>query len=61
MVVFVPSYAFLNTVVSVWEKSGLMERLRAKKKVFSEPQESGDVDAVLRDYAAEVQSVSNVS
>ncbi|KIP08638.1 hypothetical protein PHLGIDRAFT_103970 [Phlebiopsis gigantea 11061_1 CR5-6] len=57
MVVFVPSYAFLNTVVGAWEKSGLMERLGAKKKVFSEPQESGDVDAVLRDYAAEVQSI----
>lgn len=61
MVVFVPSYAFLNTVVGAWEKSGLMERLGAKKKVFSEPQESGDVDAVLREYAAEVQSIHNIT
>ncbi|GJE94647.1 DNA repair helicase [Phanerochaete sordida] len=56
MVVFVPSYGFLNTVMGVWEKSGLLERLRSKKKVFTEPQESSDVETVLREYAAEVHS-----
>ena len=33
MVVFVPSYSFLHNVLSAWEKSGMMERLRSKKKV----------------------------
>lgn len=58
MVVFVPSYSFLHNVVVVWEKSGLMERLQSKKKVFTEPQDSGEVETVLRDYAAEIEAVS---
>ncbi len=31
--VFVPSYAFLNTVTKQWQAGGLMEKLNAKKKV----------------------------
>lgn len=58
MVVFVPSYSFLHNVVAVWEKSGLMKRLQSKKKVFTEPQDSGEVETVLRDYAAEIEAVS---
>lgn len=61
MVVFVPSYSFLHTIAGIWEKSGLLERLRSKKKVFMEPQDSGDVESVLRDYATEVQAVSMVT
>lgn len=56
MVVFVPSYGFLHTVMGVWEKSGALQRLQSKKKVFTEPQESADVDTVLREYAAEIHS-----
>jgi Rad3-related DNA helicase len=33
MVVFFPSYAFLNIVRDSWQRSGLMEQLKAKKKV----------------------------
>lgn len=35
MVVFVPSYSFLHSVMAIWEKNGLLERLRTKKKVCS--------------------------
>lgn len=35
MVVFVPSYSFLDLVKSAWEKSGLIDKLQAKKKVCS--------------------------
>ncbi|KAH9949242.1 DNA repair helicase [Amylocystis lapponica] len=56
MVVFLPSYSFLHAVWAVWERSGLVEKLRAKKKVFSEPQDSGQVEGVLRDYAAAVRA-----
>ena len=58
MVVFVPSYSFLHAVVSVWESNKLFERLKAKKRVFMEPKETSEVDAVLRDYAAAVEQVS---
>ncbi|KAI9068626.1 DNA repair helicase [Trametes sanguinea] len=57
MVVFVPSYSFLNAVMKVWHSSGLLEKLNAKKKVFSEPQNSNEVEGVLRSYAAEIQSM----
>ena len=35
MVVFVPSYAFLHSIMTTWEKAGVMDRLRSKKKVRS--------------------------
>jgi chromosome transmission fidelity protein 1 len=34
MVIFVPSYSFLHGVLGEWEKSGVMQRLRSKKKVY---------------------------
>jgi chromosome transmission fidelity protein 1 len=36
MIVFVPSYAFLNSVVAAWTKSGLWQKMAAKKKVCSQ-------------------------
>ncbi|PWZ00144.1 DNA repair helicase [Testicularia cyperi] len=63
LVVFVPSYAFLDTVFRRWSdpKSGLMQRIAAKKKVFAEPKTSMEVDAVLQDYAAEIERCSSGS
>ncbi|KAI1785288.1 DNA repair helicase [Ganoderma leucocontextum] len=55
IVVFVPSYGFLNVLTEKWKASGVLEKLGAKKKVFAEPQESNGVEAVLRDYAAAVK------
>jgi len=51
MVVFFPSYGFLNSVKAEWSTSGTMDKFTAKKKVFLEPQETTDVENVLRDYA----------
>ncbi|OCH93459.1 DNA repair helicase [Obba rivulosa] len=58
MVVFLPSYSFLHTVKTAWEASGVMDKLASKKKLFIEPQESTQVEAVLRDYAAQIQRPS---
>ena len=33
MVVFLPSYSFLNVVTAEWKKSGLITKLGVKKKV----------------------------
>ena len=52
LVVFFPSYAFLDQARQVWEESGLLTRLGSKKTVFLEPREGSDVDNVLREYAA---------
>ena len=57
MVVFLPSYGFLHVVTAAWEKSKLLDRLAAKKKVFMEPKETSDVDLVLRGYAAAIEQV----
>ncbi|WWC60824.1 uncharacterized protein I303_103400 [Kwoniella dejecticola CBS 10117] len=56
VVVFLPSYAFLDKVKSTWTSSGLMAKLAEKKSLFFEPQTSGDVESTLRDYALAISS-----
>ncbi|KAL7424206.1 ATP-dependent DNA helicase chl1 [Cryptotrichosporon argae] len=51
VVVFLPSYAFLDRVKAAWSASGLLDKLAAKKQLFYEPQTSSDVEGILRDYA----------
>lgn len=55
LVIFFPSYAFLDQAKSVWEASGVLNRLGSKKFVFSEPRgdapEGLDVESVLREYS----------
>ncbi|KAJ3553369.1 hypothetical protein NM688_g3650 [Phlebia brevispora] len=55
MVVFVPSYSFLHSVTAVWESNKLLDRLKVKKKLFMEPKNTSEVDAVLHDYAAAIE------
>ncbi len=57
LVVFVPSYSFLHSVIAVWENNKLLERLKAKKKVFMEPKNASEVDAVLQEYAVAIEQV----
>ncbi|KAK6334384.1 ATP-dependent DNA helicase chl1 [Orbilia blumenaviensis] len=60
VVVFFPSYAYLETVVKVWEENGpggtpsVYENLQSKKVVFREAKGSSSVDDILRDYAKAV-------
>ncbi|PPR07101.1 hypothetical protein CVT24_010937 [Panaeolus cyanescens] len=51
MIVFFPSYKFLNAVKAAWSQSGLIEKLAARKQVFYEPENSNEVDKVLQEYA----------
>ncbi|KAF9046470.1 helicase C-terminal domain-containing protein [Panaeolus papilionaceus] len=51
MIVFFPSYKFLNTVKATWTQSGLIEKLALRKQVFYEPEDSNEVDKVLQEYA----------
>ncbi|KAJ7432344.1 helicase C-terminal domain-containing protein [Mycena latifolia] len=59
MIVFFPSYHFLNTAKDAWQKSGVLARLEGKKKVFFEPEQSTHVDQVLQGYSAAVQEPSD--
>ncbi|KAG8944165.1 ATP-dependent DNA helicase chl1 [Tulasnella sp. 424] len=55
VVVFFPSYSFLNAVKKIWEDNGLMAKFGSKKTVFFEPQEGGEVETVLREYAEAIR------
>ncbi|KAL1736853.1 helicase C-terminal domain-containing protein [Schizophyllum commune] len=57
MVVFFPSYNFLNAAKAAWGQSGTLGRLEGRKKIFFEPEETTDVDKVLQSYAAAVHEV----
>ncbi|KAF7365416.1 ATP-dependent DNA helicase CHL1 [Mycena venus] len=59
MVVFFPSYNFLNTAKAVWQKSGALARFEGKKKVFFEPEQSTQVDQVLQDYSSAVHQTND--
>ncbi|GLG92468.1 Regulator of telomere elongation helicase 1 homolog [Gryllus bimaculatus] len=51
IVCFFPSYDYEQQVFSFMQKSGTLEKLQLKKKIFREPKKSSQVDQVLRDYA----------
>ncbi|KAJ7366620.1 helicase C-terminal domain-containing protein [Mycena albidolilacea] len=59
MIVFFPSYHFLNTARAVWQKSGAFARFESKKKVFFEPEQSTQVDQVLQDYSSAVHETNS--
>ncbi|KAL9711123.1 ATP-dependent DNA helicase chl1 [Leucoagaricus gongylophorus] len=52
VVVFFPSYTFLRSAKAVWQKAGQLEKFLMKREVFFEPDESIDVERVLREYGA---------
>ncbi|KAG5716392.1 ATP-dependent RNA helicase CHL1, partial [Termitomyces sp. T112] len=54
MIVFFPSYNFLNLAKAVWSKSGLLDKFGVKKKTFFEPTETTDVDKVLQEYSTAI-------
>ncbi|KAK2459645.1 hypothetical protein APHAL10511_008290 [Amanita phalloides] len=54
IIVFFPSYNFLRAVKMTWIGSGKLDKLRERKEVFLEPEDSKDVEKVLTEYAAAV-------
>lgn len=56
MVVFAPSYKYLNLVIQLWSKDGSLDRIGKLKQVFFEPADSSGVDLVLREYGAAARS-----
>ncbi|KAK0201976.1 helicase C-terminal domain-containing protein [Desarmillaria ectypa] len=60
MIVFFPSYRFLNTSKDTWKTGGVIEKFNAKKKVFFEPDEAKDVDDVLQGFSSAVRCPNQV-
>lgn len=59
LVVFVPSYAFLDKVMARWKDTasgGVLQRLSSKKKIFTEPKTTMEVDKVLGEYTAAIRA-----
>ncbi|CBQ73592.1 related to CHL1-protein of the DEAH box family [Sporisorium reilianum SRZ2] len=59
LVVFVPSYAFLDKVMARWKDAasgGVLQRLGSKKKIFTEPKTTMEVDKVLGEYTAAIRA-----
>ncbi|NXU43716.1 DDX11 helicase, partial [Drymodes brunneopygia] len=51
VVCFFPSYEYEKQVYGHWEKTGLVSRLAARKKIFQEPKKANHVEQVLVEYA----------
>ncbi|XP_055715290.1 putative ATP-dependent RNA helicase DDX11-like protein 8 [Phlebotomus papatasi] len=51
IVVFLGSYDYLDTVFQHLEQSGMLERIRGRKKVFKEPRQGARIERVLNDYS----------
>lgn len=62
VVVFFPSYAYLDTVITRWQKSpvadqkSVWERLASRKQVFQESKASASVEEVLQEYAMAIDT-----
>ncbi|XP_064417126.1 ATP-dependent DNA helicase DDX11 isoform X2 [Latimeria chalumnae] len=51
LVCFFPSYEYEKQVCAHWEKTGVLSRLAAKKKIFQEPKRANQVEQVLKEYS----------
>lgn len=51
IVIFFPSYKYLNVVMDVWKQNKILESLSKMKVIFQEPEDSSKVDRVLNGYS----------
>ncbi|GAB1301281.1 ATP-dependent DNA helicase DDX11 [Apodemus speciosus] len=58
VVCFLPSYEYLRRVHAHWDKTGLLARLSARKKIFQEPKRASQVEQVLMAYSKCITSCS---
>ena len=55
VVVFFPSFDYLEQLYAKWKSNGMLESLAKRKKVLREPRNSGEVDAVLQQYGKSIR------
>ncbi|GLI65473.1 hypothetical protein VaNZ11_009010, partial [Volvox africanus] len=55
VVVFAPSFAYLDQLVAAWRRSDVWPGLTSRKHVFVEPRSTSAVEAVLESYAAAIK------
>ncbi|XP_050231803.1 uncharacterized protein LOC126680681 isoform X2 [Mercurialis annua] len=61
IVVFFSSFEYEGTVYDAWKTSGILERIKKKKRVFREPRRNSDVEIVLKEYKETIETLSSAS
>lgn len=56
MVIFFPSYSYLNKVLDIWKSGGYFNKINQIKKIFEEPTESNRVESLLSEYSQTVKN-----
>ncbi|PKI71046.1 hypothetical protein CRG98_008627 [Punica granatum] len=50
IVVFFSSFDYEGQIYNAWNASGILDRIKKKKRVFREPRKSNEVELVLKEY-----------
>lgn len=56
VVIFFPSYKYLNHVFSLWSTTGVLDKISRLKTIFQEPKDSQEVERTLLEYSYEAKS-----
>jgi len=59
VVIFFPSYHYLNEVWEFWNNNNYTKQIKTKKKIFKEPKNSKLVEKTLNDYSQEINNGNN--
>ncbi|KAB2612824.1 ATP-dependent RNA helicase DDX11 [Pyrus ussuriensis x Pyrus communis] len=59
IVVFFSSFDYEGEVYDAWEASGILERIKKKKRLFREPRKSTHVESVLKEYKETIETLSS--
>ena len=50
IVVFVPSFSYLSTLINHLQSHNTLEKIKAKKATFSEPQSTAEAEEIFKQY-----------
>lgn len=59
IVVFFSSFDYEGQVYDAWEASGILERIKKKKRLFREPRKNTYVESVLKEYKETIDILSS--
>merc|ERR1712151_1039475 len=55
IIVFFPSYSYLEYCVNQWGKTGVYQKIRCKTSLFYEPSSACDVERILESFSIEAK------
>lgn len=57
IIVFFPSFEYVERVYGAWKSSGILDRIMKKKHVFREPRGNTHVESVLKQYQKTIDTL----